>query len=118
MGFSIKTYQQGVLEIFCEEEHDLFYSVFSKWKSITVMEPDIKAKAIKRIKGLLEKRTEGIMNANRRNYYGECAAYIAALRALQGILVHRSIIISQFCLPIFLIVLLPKPQRSSLRLRL
>ncbi len=28
--------------------------------------------------GLLEKRVEGIMNANRRNYYRECAAYIAA----------------------------------------
>lgn len=30
-------------------------------------------------KQLLEKRTAGIMDANRRNYYGECAAYIAAL---------------------------------------
>jgi len=28
---------------------------------------------------LLAKRTKGIMEANRRNYYGECAAFIAAL---------------------------------------
>ncbi len=31
------------------------------------------------MKALIDLRTEGIMNANRRNYYGECAAYIAAL---------------------------------------
>ena len=47
------------------------------------MEPDTKACAIKRIAGLIEKRTEGIMSANRRNYYGECAAYIAALGEVQ-----------------------------------
>ena len=43
------------------------------------MESAVKDRAVKRITTLLEKRTEGIMDANRRNYYGECAAYIAAL---------------------------------------
>ena len=43
------------------------------------MESDIRGRAVKRITALLEKRTAGIMDANRRNYYGECAAYIAAL---------------------------------------
>ncbi len=47
------------------------------------MEPDIRTRALKRIEGLIEKRTEGIMNANRRNYYGECAAFIAALGEVQ-----------------------------------
>lgn len=27
----------------------------------------------------MKKRVEAIMGANRRNYYGECAAYIAAI---------------------------------------
>ena len=43
------------------------------------MSSDIRNRAIKRITALLEGRTAGIMDANRRNYYGECAAYIAAL---------------------------------------
>ena len=43
------------------------------------MESDIRDLAVQRITALLEKRTAGIMQANRRNYYGECAAYIAAL---------------------------------------
>lgn len=46
---------------------------------MTIMEPDIEEKALEKIEKLLETRTEGIMSANRRNYYGECAAYIAAL---------------------------------------
>lgn len=43
------------------------------------MSSDIRERAIKRITALQEKRTAGIMDANRRNYYGECAAYIATL---------------------------------------
>ena len=60
-------------------EKDLFCQLFVKWKSMVQMEADIRNRAGKRITELMEKRTEGIMNANRRNYYGECAAYIAAL---------------------------------------
>ena len=43
------------------------------------MEQELKERVIRKIEKLLEKRTAGIMDANRRNYYGECAAYIAAL---------------------------------------
>lgn len=43
------------------------------------MEPDVRTRAMDKIAGLLKKRTEGIMRENRRNYYRECAAYIAAL---------------------------------------
>ncbi len=46
---------------------------------MTPMDPDVRIRAVTRITDLIEKRTEGIINANRRNYYGECAAYIAAL---------------------------------------
>ena len=83
MGFSVEEYQKGLPEISDATQSDLFYSVFSKWKSMIGMEPNVRTRAIEKIKGLLEKRTEGIMNANRRNYYGECAAYIAALGEVQ-----------------------------------
>ena len=47
------------------------------------MESDVRKRAIMEITKLLEKRTEGIMNANHRNYYGECAAFIATLGEVQ-----------------------------------
>ena len=83
MNFSAEEYRKGICESGGENEDELFYGLFSKWKSITPMEPDIRACAIKKITALLEKRIEGIMEANRRNYYGECAAYIAALGEVQ-----------------------------------
>lgn len=83
MNFSAKEYQKGICGLEGVNENDLFYSLFIKWKSLVKMEPDIGACAVKRITALLEKRTEGIMSANRRNYYGECAAYIAALGEVQ-----------------------------------
>ena len=47
------------------------------------MEQELKERVIRKIEKLLEIRTAGIMEANRRNYYGECAAYIAALREVK-----------------------------------
>lgn len=43
------------------------------------MESGTKTCVLAKIAGLLEERTAGIMEANRRNHYVECAAYIAAL---------------------------------------
>ncbi len=79
MKFSPEEYRKGVCGFEDTDESDLFCQVFLKWKSMVPMESDIRDRALKSITSLLEKRTEGIMDANRRNYYGECAAYIAAL---------------------------------------
>lgn len=83
MNFSAEEYRKGICDCNAENDNDLFWELFLKWKSKVPMEPDIRTRAVKKITGLLEKRTEGIMEANRRNYYGECAAYIAALGEVQ-----------------------------------
>ncbi len=79
MRFSAEEYKKGTCGLEEIGESDLFCQLFLKWKSMVQMESGIRNSAVKRITALLEKRTEGIMDANRRNYYGECAAYIAAL---------------------------------------
>ena len=56
------------------------------------MEQELKERVIRKIEKLLEKRTAGIMEANRRNYYGECAAYIAALGEVKESLGDNSLI--------------------------
>lgn len=47
--------------------------------SKTLMEDEYVETVLYKIEGLIEKRSDGIMSENRRNYYGECASYIAAL---------------------------------------
>ncbi len=79
MIFSAEKYRKGTYGLNDTKENDLFFELFLKWKSIVKMEPDVRECALRKIDNLLIKRTEGIMNANHRNYYGECAAYIAAL---------------------------------------
>lgn len=79
MGFSAEEYRKGVCGLEEMDENDLFCQLFSKWKSVVPMEYDIRNLAVEKLTALLKKRTAGVMDANRRNYYGECAAYIAAL---------------------------------------
>lgn len=79
MKFSTEEYRKGVCGLEEIGENELFCQLFLKWKSMVQMESDIRDRAVKRITALVEKRTAGIMDANRRNYYGECAAYIAAM---------------------------------------
>ncbi len=79
MRFSAMEYRKGACVPAEVDEDDLFSRLFFQWKIMMPMASDLRNRAIKRITALLEKRTAGIMDANRRNYYGECAAYIAAL---------------------------------------
>ena len=83
MNFSSEEYGKGVCGLGATSENGLFCQVFLKWKSMVPMEAGIRDRAVNKITALVEKRTAGIMDANRRKYYGECAAYIAALGEVQ-----------------------------------
>lgn len=56
-----------------------FWECFKKWKASVEISDTQKRKYLLWIEELIKKRVNGIMEANRRNYYGECASYIAAL---------------------------------------
>ena len=57
----------------------LFWKFFSKWKEDVVLAPEEKQKWIRRIDTWIYDRVQAIMENNRRNNYGECASFIAAL---------------------------------------
>lgn len=64
----------------CEEveTEGLFKDCFEQWKeNVTVDAPECDT-WIKRLEHWIALRVSAIMAANRRNYYWECAAYIAA----------------------------------------
>lgn len=56
-----------------------FWECFKKWKENIEMSEAQRQDYLQWIEKLIKKRVNGIMEANRRNYYGECASYIAAL---------------------------------------
>lgn len=76
--FRAEEYAQG-LEMTEGDNQQLFFLLFSDWKEQVFLTETERKQWLKRIDAWLAKRVEGIMQANRRNYYGECAAFLAAL---------------------------------------
>ena len=55
-----------------------FWKIFKSWKSRIVLSDELRDDLIRKMDHWIKIRVAAIMEANRRNYYGECAAYIAA----------------------------------------
>ena len=51
----------------------------AKWKASFTLSAGDRIKWMTKATELVRRRTTGIMEANKRNHYGECARYIAAL---------------------------------------
>ena len=78
-SFKTEKLYKGTDEKTDKSNEALFVELFEGWKNKISLPEDLPAKWIMKIENLMEKRTTGIMEANRRNYYGECASFIAAL---------------------------------------
>lgn len=74
-----REYQKGLRSDVETDAENLFWRCFCKWRQQTPMAVEFQEKILQRIEELLWWRTDGIMEANRRKYYGECAAFVAAL---------------------------------------
>jgi len=77
--FDKEEYEQGTDKKVKEGNLEWFWKCFNVWKSGIALPDQEKQNYLAWIEKLLAKRVKGIMDGNRRNYYGECAAYIAAL---------------------------------------
>lgn len=77
--FRLEEYKKGQNIKVEKTENEYFYKLFLNWKDTTKIENSDRKKILDHIDNLMKKRVEAIMGANRRNYYGECAAYIAAI---------------------------------------
>lgn len=78
-GFSKESLYFGIDEDDEKTDTEVFCTIFEKWKdTVKLSDGDIN-KWMERIEIWIHRRVLGIMDANRRNYYGECAEFIAAL---------------------------------------
>ena len=79
MDFGKETYCKGT-DIVSESAGIVFFEeCFNKWKAQITLPEKTCAQWLEKIDRWLKLRVSAIMDANRRNYYGECAAFIAAL---------------------------------------
>ena len=76
--FSCEALYKGTDEKWDKTDDEKFIELFEKWKVTVDLPEALEDKWMQKIDKWIQKRTAGIMEANRRNYYGECAGFIAA----------------------------------------
>ena len=82
-SFSVNEFCLGTDLVSSASDKAFFQECFDKWKSTIVLPENTYELWMKRITQWTELRVSAILNANRRNYYGECAAFIAAAGEVQ-----------------------------------
>lgn len=77
--FRAEAYEKGLLKKTEGSNEELFWQCFCRWKETVSLTEEDWQKYLYWVEQLIKKRVRGIMEANRRNYYEECAAFVAAL---------------------------------------
>lgn len=78
-GFDKSEYEKGTLRFIEESNEGWFLTCWNHWKRTVPLSREQREALLGWAESLVTKRVQGIMEGNHRNYYGECAAYIAAL---------------------------------------
>jgi len=81
--FSAEEYYRGTTEVSKESGEELFTRIYLCWKKEVSLSEDERNLWIDRIDKWLTLRVSEIMKNNRRGYYEECAAFIAAFGEVQ-----------------------------------
>lgn len=79
VGFDKSEYEKGTLRLIEESNEGWFLTCWNHWKRTVPLSREQREALLEWAEGLVTKRVQGIMEGNHRNYYGECAAYIAVL---------------------------------------
>lgn len=79
VGFDKSEYEKGTLRFIEESNEGWFLTCWNHWKRTVPLSREQREALLGWAESLVTKRVQGIMEGNHRNYYGECAAYIAAL---------------------------------------
>lgn len=77
--FDKEQYQKGTDRRIEESSEEWFGNCFAVWKKKVILSDSEKEEYLVWLKELVTRRVEGIMDGSKRNYYGECAGFIAAL---------------------------------------
>uniref|UniRef100_UPI0040578C73 hypothetical protein n=1 Tax=Agathobacter sp. TaxID=2021311 RepID=UPI0040578C73 len=98
-GFEAAEYAKGTQEHYGKNNQEVFWKLFCQWKKTVQISEDKKSEWLNQIDKWIALRVKGIMENNRRNYYGECAEFIAAFGEVQesmGIMTAKSSIMERY----------------------
>lgn len=79
VSFSAEEYGRGILRKQNANDCELLWKCFCQSREQNPMSDEEQQRYLSWIEQLVKIRVDGIMEGNHRKYYGECAAYIAAL---------------------------------------
>lgn len=83
VSFKSEDYTLGT-NIECDSsDYDMFLNVFDKWKALISLDEARCSEWITKMEKWVEMRVDAIMSANKRNYYDECASFVAALAEVE-----------------------------------
>lgn len=82
-GFKADEYLKGTNVQDETDDKDMLWKLFCQWKRDVQVSDEQREAWLNKIEKWIALRVEGIMNGNHRDYYGECASYIAAFGEVQ-----------------------------------
>ena len=83
LGFNTLEYHKGLNRRTTGDGKDELKRCLRRWKEHHPVTPLLREAALERLEPLLSYRTEAIVRNGRRNYYRECARWLAALGMIQ-----------------------------------
>lgn len=81
--FKVDEYLKGTNVQDGADDKDMLWKLFCQWKRDVQVSDEQREAWLNKIEKWIALRVEGIMNGNHRDYYGECASYIAAFGEVQ-----------------------------------
>ena len=82
-GFTKEALYFGTNEADDKSDSEVFNGIIVNWKNTVNLSEKEVTGWITKIDSWIRRRVSGIMDANKRNYYGECAVFIAAFGEVQ-----------------------------------
>ena len=98
-GFTAEEFYKGTGHTCTKNSTELLWEIICKWKQEVKISNEDRIRWMNKINQLISLRVDGIMTANRRKYYHECAAFISAygeVKESHGIIGEKNTFMAEY----------------------
>ena len=97
--FTAEEFYKGTGHTCTKNSTELLWEIICKWKQEVKISNEDRIRWMNKINQLISLRVDGIMTANRRKYYHECAAFISAygeVKESHGIIGEKNTFMAEY----------------------